>query len=95
VLPSQPFASTQSRAQVQAELAAYQKAGVNPWSIRYNPLNSFRSATTREAVVAEYVASRDSAQAMYGEDSGSTLLAQTRVPGAPSTTLAGRPLNAQ
>jgi hypothetical protein len=95
VFPAQAFTPTQSRAQVQAELAAFQQAGVKPWSIQYNPLRNFRSATTREAVVAEYLASRDATQAMYGEDSGSALLAQGRVPGAVTSTVAGRPVNPQ
>jgi hypothetical protein len=83
-----------SRAEVQAELAAYKKAGVNPWSMSYNPLLSFKSATTREAVVAEYLAARDEVKALNGEDSGSAYLAQTRAIGATST-LAGTPANAQ
>ena len=76
------FQGAQTRAQVQAELAAYKKAGVNPWSTTYNPLRSFRSATTREAVVADYVASRNEVRALTGEDSGSQYLAQRQVPGA-------------
>ena len=91
----QAFASTQSRAQVQAEQAAFQQGGVKPWSIQYNPLNAFRSALTREAVVAEYLATRDTAQALYGEDSGSTHFAQARQPGLTSSTLAGQPTRAQ
>ena len=88
------FVSTKGRAEVQAELAAYKKAGVNPWSMSYNPLRSFQSATTREAVVAEYLASRNEVKALNGEDSGSAYLAQTRTIGATST-LAGTPANAQ
>jgi hypothetical protein len=60
----------------------------------YNPLLSFKSATTREAVVAEYLAARDEVKALNGEDSGSAYLAQTRAIGATST-LAGTPANAQ
>jgi hypothetical protein len=88
------FVSTKSRAEVQAELAAYKKAGVNPWSMQYNPLRSFQSATTREAVVADYLASRNEVKALSGEDSGSVYLAQTRSVGVTST-LAGTPANAQ
>lgn len=73
-VPETPFVATKSRADVQAELAAYQAAGVNPWSISYNPLRSFHSATTREAVTAQYVASRDQVHAFTGEDSGSQWL---------------------
>jgi hypothetical protein len=88
------FVSSASRAQVQAELAAYQQAGVNPWSTRYNPLSGFKSAQSREAVMAEYIASRENVAAFTGEDSGSAYLAQgyaTRT----SDTLAGVPVNAQ
>ena len=59
---------------VQAELAAYKSAGVNPWSISYNPLRDFRSTTTREAVTAEYLATREEAHALTSEDSGSEWL---------------------
>jgi hypothetical protein len=88
------FVSTKSRAEVQAELAAYKQAGVNPWSMQYNPLRSFKSASTREAVVAEYLASRNEVKALNGEDSGSVYLAQHRPVGTTST-LAGTPANAQ
>ena len=96
VYPALAFTSTQSRAQVQAELAAHKQSGAtNTWSIQYNPLRSFKSAVTREAVVAEYLASRDATQALYGEDSGSVLLAQGRVPGLVPSTVAGQPVNPQ
>lgn len=87
-----PFVSSVTRAQVQAELAAYRKAGVNPWATTYNPLRDFKGTLTREQVVAEYLASRDTVAATTGEDSGSayyTLLAARKVPG--TTTLAGQP----
>jgi len=91
-----PFASTKSRVEVGAELAQYKQAGVNPWSTQYNPLKQFRSAKTREQVVADYVAGRDEVAALNGEDSGSAYLAQGsgRAQDA-STTLAGRPRNPQ
>jgi hypothetical protein len=89
------FVSTKSRAEVQADLAAYKKAGVNPWSTTYNPLRGFKSATTRESVTAAYIASRDEVAALHGEDSGSAYFAQGghAVPG--SATLAGQPARAQ
>lgn len=83
------FASGHSRDAVQAELVAYKKAGVNPWSTSYNPLRSFRSATTRDAVTADYLAARREVSALTGEDSGSAYLARTRLPGAPVTNIAG------
>lgn len=91
-----PFTSTKSRAEVQAELAQYKRAGVNPWSTQYNPLKQFKSAKTREQVVADYVADRDEVAALNGEDSGSAYLAQdSGRPRDASTTLAGQPRNPQ
>jgi hypothetical protein len=84
-----------TRADVQAELAAYKKAGVNPWSTWYNPLKSFQSTTTRQAVVAEYLASRNEVKALNGEDSGSAWLAEARGRNVPTSTYAGTPVNAQ
>ncbi|ROZ69438.1 DUF4148 domain-containing protein [Ramlibacter sp. WS9] len=71
-----PFAASKSRVEVQADFAQYKRAGVNPWSTQYNPLKQFKSATTREQVVAEYVASRNEVAALNAEDSGSAYLAQ-------------------
>ena len=92
---TEPFVSTKSRAEVQAELAQYKQAGVNPWSTQYNPLRGFRSAVTREAVTAEYIASRDVVRALGAEDSGSTYFAQQRSPALDTSVLAGQPQNAQ
>ena len=89
------FVSSRTRADVQAELAAYKQAGVNPWSTQYNPLRSFKSTATRADVTADYLASRDEVNALNSEDSGSAYLAQVRVTGVPPTTLAGQPRNAQ
>lgn len=83
----QDFVSTRSSEAVQAELFAFKKAGVNPWSGTYDPLKYFVSTRTREAVTAEYIAARDEVAAMNGEDSGSAYRAvATR--GAVSDTLA-------
>jgi hypothetical protein len=82
------FNSSRARADVQAELAAYRQAGVNPWSTSYNPVRSFRSAVTREAVVAEYLASRNEVRAFTGEDSGSHYLAQHQLPDGSGMQLA-------
>ena len=89
------FVSARSRADVQAELAAYKQAGVNPWSTQYNPLRSFQSTATRADVTAAYLAARDEVHALNSEDSGSDYLAQARTVGTPSTTLAGLPRNPQ
>lgn len=90
-----PFTSTRTRAEVQADLVSYQQAGVNPWSTSYNPLRQFRSTATREAVVAEFLASRNEVRALTGEDSGSMYLAQLRGTSVPPTFLAGQPQQAQ
>ena len=86
-----PFVSGRTRAEVQAELGNFQKAGTSPWSIQYNPLKSFASSTTRSQAQAEYIASRDQVRALTGEDSGSAYLAQggsfdsrTRLAGHPA-----------
>ena len=85
---NETFTSTQTRAQVQAELAAYKQAGVNPWSTSYNPLRGFHSASTRDAVVAQYLASRNEVRAFGGEDSGSAYLMQARATAIPASTIA-------
>ena len=85
-----PFASSKSRAEVQAEIKQFQRAGTSPWSIQYNPLRSFKSDTTRAQITAQYVDSRDQVAALNSEDSGSTFLAQHRVRST-GTTLAGQP----
>jgi hypothetical protein len=95
ILGSEPFTGTRTRADVQAELATYRSEGVNPWSMSYNPLKTFRSGTTRAAVTADYVASRDLVHAFTGEDSGSSYLAQARTPALAERILAGQPHSAQ
>ena len=82
------FTSTRTRAEVQAELAAYRQAGVNPWSISYNPVRSCKGTASREAVVAEYLASRGEVRALTGEDSGSQYLAQRQLPAGAATVIA-------
>ena len=92
---SEPFVSTRTRTEVVVELAAYKASGTNPWSASYNPLRQFRSNTTREAVQAAYLASRDEVKALNGEDSGSVYLAKAATPQAASQMLAGAPRNPQ
>ena len=53
-----PFSSSKSRAEVQAELGQFKKAGTSPWSTQYNPLAKFQGAASRDRVVAEFIASR-------------------------------------
>ena len=92
-----PFVSSKTKAEVQAELAQYKQAGVNPWSTTYNPLKYLRSTKSRAQVEQEYIASRDEVRAMTAEDSGSSYLALHRVRAsgsqlaAQSDTVAVRP----
>ena len=83
-----PFTSTLTRAEVNADLQAYRAAGINPWSTSYNPLRQFKSVTTRDAVVADFIASRDEVRALNGEDGGSQTLAHRHVPQAVPAALA-------
>jgi hypothetical protein len=90
------FVSSRTRAEVLAELHAYKQAGVNPWANSYNPLREFKSNTTREEVVADYLGGRDSVAAITGEDSGSAYFAQAPAQlGTAGAVLAGRPVNPQ
>lgn len=86
------FVSVKTRAEVQAELAQYRKTGVNTYSIRYNPLNAFQSTASREAVIADYIASRDEVAAITSEDGGSSHFALVRPAGV---QIAGDNLNGQ
>jgi hypothetical protein len=76
------FASSATRAQVQAELATFRSSGSNPWATSYNPLRSFASSKTRHEVISEFVSGREQVAQMTREDSGSQLLSQAqRAPG--------------
>lgn len=90
-----PIQSATTRAQVQAELAAFKKAGVNPWSTQYNPVANFKSVRTTTEVRAELQAARAETAALTSEDSGSAYL--SRIGAAPSSnisaTLAGQARN--
>lgn len=88
------FVSTKTRAQVQAELLAWRQAGVNPWSIRYNQLDHFRSQASRVEVTAGYMTERDAVAAIGSEDSGAAYFAQSPRT-VRSETLAGQPVNAR
>jgi Domain of unknown function (DUF4148) len=92
---NEQFVSTKTRAEVMAELKDYKASAINPWSMSYQPLKYFQSTTTRDAVVADYLASRNEVRALTGEDSGSAWLAQARGVRQPVTTFAGTPANAQ
>jgi hypothetical protein len=90
-VPEQAFVASKSRADVQAELAQYKQAGVNPWSTSYNPLRDFKSVASRDQVTAAYVAARDEVAAFGREDSGAEYLAQRGQAPSSATTLAGQP----
>jgi hypothetical protein len=90
-----PFASTATRAEVQAELNGFKQSGVNPSSNQYNPLAQFRSQRTRAAVTAEYTQARDQVAAFNGEDSGSAYLAAHNSAAVIATSVAGQPRNPQ
>ena len=84
-----PFVSTATRAEVQEDLRQFRMAGNSPWADDYNPLAQFRGSMTRAEVTAEYMGSRDTVSAFNAEDSGSTYLARTSVPGSRDIILAG------
>jgi len=85
-----PFASSRTRAEVQAELASFKQSGPNVWSNQYNPLSRFEARRSRADVVAEYLAARNEVAAQTGEDSGSAALVQRRA----ATRVAGQPVQA-
>jgi fructose-bisphosphate aldolase class 1 len=87
----QQFQGGKSRAEVQAELAQYKQAGVNPWSISHNPLRAFKSTAARADVTAQYIAARDEVAAFGREDSGAAFLARNGQSVPAETTLAGQP----
>lgn len=82
------FVPSRSRSEVQAELAQFKQAGINPWSISYNPLKYVRSTRSRADVAREYVAAREEVRATTAEDSGS-LYRGDRQPSGVGTQLAG------
>ena len=83
---AQPAAAGVSRQAVQAELAQYRREGVNPWSMSYNPLKSFRSSTSRDAVTSQFLDAREQVAAFTGEDSGSSYLASNEGVALPGGT---------
>lgn len=78
--PKDNFVSTMTTQAVQAELVAFKKSGVNPWSGLYDPLKSFASKYTRDEVTTGYIKVRASVIALTGEDSGSVWLASGGAP---------------
>jgi hypothetical protein len=90
------FASSASRAQVQADLAQYRRTGVDTTSYEYNPLSQFKSSTTRAQVVADFIANRSELAALDAEARGADAVARNvDVKRQGATRLAGQPVNAQ
>jgi hypothetical protein len=78
------FTSGKTRDEVNAEMAQFRaQYPVSPWSIRYNPLSTFKSTKTRAEVTAAYVADRAEVAALTSEDSGSAYLAHAGARGTP------------
>ena len=84
-----PFVSSRTTAEVRAELDAYKKSGVNPWSRSYNPLRHFKSTKTRDEVTADYIANREAVAAFGSEDGGSMYLAETAAAAQRAARMAG------
>jgi len=90
------FASTKTRAEVQAERATVKR---DVWASSYNPLTMTQPAKTRSRVLGELEGAQESGQlrAFGGEDGGSAYLAAqaTRRARNASRLLAGTPPVAQ
>lgn len=78
-----PFVSSMSPAQVAEELRQFRMSGVNPWADDYDHLAHRGSKLTRAEVIADFVASRQTAAAFMGEDSGSGYLTNVAAAKAP------------
>ena len=81
-------------AKVQFQISAQSKAGVDPWSIDYNPIAHARLTRKRSEVRNEYIAAREQVAALASEDSGSAYLTrQAARQSAARTNLAGHAHN--
>jgi hypothetical protein len=85
-----PFVSSLSREEVNAELKVPYPGG-NPWSGLYNMFPPTNTATTSEQVRNAYKMSRDEANALNGEDSGSAYFLKSASPSGanPVATMGG------
>ncbi len=91
---AQQITSERTRAEVNAEAVAAVQAGeTQPSKIpligKVQP--ELKTATTRAQVVSEFIASRDEANALVGEDSGAAYLAKLGTPTQDRTNVAARP----
>jgi hypothetical protein len=82
-VPEPLFVSQKTREVVRMELLAYKRAGVNPHSIAYNPLKTFRSTASRADLKAEYIAERESVRQATGEAGEGVPYGVPRYAGAP------------
>lgn len=88
-VPAQPFVSTRTRAEVQAELMGQRLSSAgSEWVLQANAPQQRTSSITRAQATADYIASRDAIHALNSEDSGSAYLAQSPMR-ARSTMVAG------
>ena len=92
------IAGQRTRAEVNAEAVSAVSAGKlrpsNPHASAYvQP--ALNTSTTRAQVVGQFLANRDEAVAMTGEDSGSAYVAKLGNPSAYREYVAGTPANAQ
>jgi hypothetical protein len=81
------FVSSQSRDEVRADLKK-PYAGGYPWSSQYK-MGVTKSDRTREQTVSEYLSSRDAANALVAEDSGSSYFNGTAARTNPTATMGG------
>jgi hypothetical protein len=86
-----PFVSVKSRAEVREDLDRFKQAGINPWSMTYNPLQNLQSSKMRAEVTAEYLAARKEVMAITSEDSGSAYLMRMANRSTVGQNLAGQP----
>jgi hypothetical protein len=81
------FVSSQSRDEVRADLKKPYPGGY-PWSSQYK-MGVTKSDRTREQTVSEYLSSRDAANALVAEDSGSSYFNGTAARRNPAATMGG------
>ena len=96
--PTGPSANGLTRTQVQAELFSARADGsLKVWDLNYNPVESTKSARTREQVRAEAITANRSqyGSRWYGEDSGSIALNDRAAAQPAAPVFAGRANRAQ
>ncbi|HSW20546.1 MAG TPA: hypothetical protein VLJ86_25210, partial [Ramlibacter sp.] len=92
LMAEDPFVSTRTRAEVQAEARAdraHRPAGIE-WALQQNDQQTHASGLSRAQVAAEYIAAREQVREMTSESSGSEYF--SRAPLRSSTiVMAGDP----